>query len=265
MEEVTQVEGQEQQPITPEGEAEQVVTKENAEPSKPEGENPPEKTFTQKELDEIIAKRLERERETVSKKAAQEARDAWVAEQGWQDFKGNPIKTEAQYKEALKEQEIRKKYEGKVDDEILQELIESKKFREQYQKQQEESNKQAKQQQDYSEFLEYYEQAHGKEFNHKEDVIPAEVWAEVDKGKSLVDAYTRYENQRLKDQIAELTKQKEIEKQNEENAAASTGSVTGQGGKNTGYFTPEQVEAMSESEVNKHWDVIQKSMKAWKK
>ena len=38
-------------------------------------------------------------------RARQEARDSWIADQGY-EWKGKPIKTEAEYQSALKEQEL---------------------------------------------------------------------------------------------------------------------------------------------------------------
>lgn len=257
MEEI--IEQEQQQPeSTPAEPTEQAVNTENAEPSKPEGEQKPEKTFTQKELDEIVTKRIEREREATAKRVAQESRDAYIAEQGWVDHKGNPITTEAAYKQALKEQEMIDQYKSKeLPDDVIQELVEGKKFRETYTQQQKESEQRAKQEEDFKQFLETFPDVQTKD-------IPVEVWAEVDKGRSLVDAFTRHENKVLREQITKLTEKQQIEQQNAENAAISTGSVTGQGTATATRFTREQVAAMSVAETNKHWTAIQDSMKHWK-
>lgn len=53
--------------------------------------------------------------------------------------------------------------------------------------------------------------------------IPQEVWAQVQKGETLTNAYTRHENQRLQAEIAAL-------KQNEKNKQQSTGSLGGVSG-----------------------------------
>jgi hypothetical protein len=214
-----------------------------------------------KNVGEAIKKEVERREaqlkakyEQENKTLAQQARDNYIAEQNYQ-WNGKPIKTEAEYKEALKEQELRDKYSD-LPEEVQQELIESKKFRENYTKQQEESTKQAKQQEDYKQFLETFPDT-------KPEDIPKSVWDEVNKGKSLVDAFTRHENQSLKEQIKSLTEKKEIEQKNEENANSSTGSVTGQGNAKATRFTREQVAEMSRDEVQRNWDAINKSMKTW--
>ena len=86
--------------------------------------------------------------ERARQEAAQQARDSWIEEQGYA-WKDKPIKTEAEYKQALQEQElenkIRSQYQN-VPDEIVDELLESRKFREQFQSQQ----KATKEQQDFT-------------------------------------------------------------------------------------------------------------------
>jgi hypothetical protein len=85
----------------------------------------------------------------------------------------------------------------------------------------------------------------------------------VGKGKSLVDAFVRHENQSLKQRLEALEQAKQIEQQNQANAASSTGSVTGNGTSAPAFFTQEQVSKMSTSEVNKNWTAINESMKKW--
>lgn len=232
---------------------EQAVNMENAEPSVETVETKPEKTFTQAELDEIIQRRIERERESVGKKAAQEARDALIADENIQ-WNGKQIKTEAEYREMLKEQEIRKQYEGKVDDDLLDEIVEGKKFREQYNETQRQQAERTKQEADYKAFLDAYPDVEPQD-------VPQSVWDEVSKGKSLVDAYARHENQTLRQKLAEVEQAKQIEQQNQMNAANSTGSMTGKTGDTPTFFTQKQVNDMSTAEVNKHWAAINQSMK----
>lgn len=233
---------------------EQAVNTENAEPNT-EVETKPEKTFTQAELDSIIAKRIERERETTSRKASEEARNAVIAEENiiWN---GKQLTTYAEYKEMQKEQVLRKQYENQdLPEEVLNEIIEGKRFREQYESKAAEMERLAKEKTDAESFLQAYPDV-------KAEDIPKEVWAEVDKGKSLVDAYARHENQILREQLAEAKKAKEIEALNEQNASTSTGSVTGQGeAPKAAFYTQKQVLAMSNEETNRNWSAIQQSMK----
>jgi hypothetical protein len=235
---------------------EQAVTTENAAPSEEHVETKPEKTFTQAELDDIITKRLERDRESTSKKAAQSARDSYIAEQNY-EWQGKPIKTEAEYKQALREKELVEQYQEQgLPDDVVKELVESKKFREQYENDRKQSEASQKQQSEFKVFLDAYPDI-------KPDEIPPGVWEDVNKGTRLVDAYARHENKLLKDKLAAMEQGKQIEQQNELNASSSTGSVTGQGEGKPSVFTREQVKAMSQTETNKHWSAIQASMKSW--
>lgn len=234
---------------------EQAVTPENAEPNNGTVETPTVKTFTQDEVNEMITKRLERADQTAVKKAAQEARDAVIADMGYA-WNGQPIKTESEYKRAVADQ---KKYEDMQKQGMPQEAIDRilavERAQEETTAKLTEYESKSKQAQDAQQFLEAYPDV-------KAEDIPASVWQEVDKGKSLVDAYARHENLTLKQQIAEITKAKEIEALNAQNAASSTGSVTGQGSApTTTFYTQKQVAQMSLEETNRNWSAIQQSMK----
>jgi hypothetical protein len=162
--------------------------------------------------------------EKAVERARQEARDAWVAEQGY-EWKGKPIKSEAEYKQALKEQELESKIRAQysnVPDEIVNELLEGKRFREQYQTEKQTAEQKAAEQKMYADFLEAYPDV-------KSTDIPAEVWKEVKAGKNLTDAYVRYENKQLKDQLTSFQQQQQTAQANQANAAASTGSVKANG------------------------------------
>lgn len=255
MEEVTeQVETVETEETTQPTDTEQVENTENTEPST----ETTEKTFTQAELDEIIQKRVERAEQTTAKKTAQEARDAYIAEQGY-EWNGKKIANEAEYNQAVKEQELVKQYKDKdLPDDVIQELVEGKKFRDNYTETQKQLDDRVQRETDYQTFLESYPDA-------KPDDIPESVWQEVDKGTPLVDAYTRHENQRLKAELDELKGKQEIEQKNQENAESTTGSVTGKGETKGVYYTMEQVQKMSPSDVNKNYKAILDSQKHWYK
>jgi len=84
--------------------------------------------------------------------------------------------------------------------------------------------------------------------------IPNEVWEDVKNGNSLAAAFALFERKRT---VSE-NRAKEI---NELNAYRSSGRV----GNNTvsEYFSPEQVRAMSQSEVRANYSKIIESMKKW--
>lgn len=213
----------------------------------------------QLKLDKDRAKELAQKGMNYDKaveRAKQEGIDTYIANQGY-EWNGKPIKTEAEYKQALQEQELREKYSD-LPEEVQNELIESKKFREDYTRQQEESQAQAKQQEDYKLFLETFPDTEPKD-------IPQTVWDEVNKGRSLVDAFTRHENKSLKEQLKTLTEKKEIEQKNAENAESSTGSVTGQGNVNVDHITEDTFEKnRSDSNwVKKNFNKIMESRQKW--
>lgn len=171
------------------------------------------------ELDEENAKELAQKGLNYDKaieRAKQDSRDAYIAEQNY-EWNGKPITTEAEYKQALQEKELMDKYKDQnLPDDVISELIENRKFREQYKSKEQEQQEKAKQEQDFQEFLEAYPDI-------KAEDIPKEVWEDHAKGKTLVDAYSRHENKKLKEQLSAL-------KKNEENTKkAPVGSVTQHG------------------------------------
>lgn len=221
-------------------------------------------------VEKAFAARLAKERErleaeyrqrveTETKTAAQQARDSWIAEQGY-EWHGKPIKTEAEYKQALKEQEIENKVRqqySNVPDELLNELVESKRFREETlaeKKAREEKEAENKQ---YTDFLEAYPDV-------KPEDIPVEVWKEHKAGRNLLDAYVRYENQRLKDEMAKYQTQQQIEQANSKNAASSTGSAK-TSGKTGGFISKEDFEANKHDMkwVQKNLSILEESRRHW--
>lgn len=241
-------------------------------------QTPPEKTFTQAQLDEIIQKRLAKEQsrfENEKKSVAQQARDAYIAEQRyeWPPGSGKLITTEAEYQEALRESELMQRYQNQgLPDDVVQELIENRKFREQYQSQQkiiQEQQRRVQQERDfvtrrdamYAEFLEEFPDQNTEEAWAK---IPAEVWAEADRwlktggreGRRLADALTRYN-------WKQAQAQQQANDANSANANASTGSVKGQA-KSGAFFTREQVANMSREEIRTNYNAIKESEKHWK-
>lgn len=186
--------------------------------------------------------------EKAVERAKQEARDAYIAEQGY-EWNGKPITTEADYQQALREQQLIEQYQQRdLPDEVIQELIENRKFRENYEKQQQEIQLKTQREIDFQNFLQAYPDV-------KADSIPLSVWETVERGESLVNAYMRYENQLLKQKL-------NIETKNQENANSSIGAVRSTG-TTSPYYTREQVGKMSTAEVNQNWKQIQESMKKW--
>lgn len=156
-------------------------------------------------------------------RAKQEARDAVIAEQGYA-WNGKPITTEAEYKEALQEQEWMQKYQNQdLPEEVVQELIEGRKFREQLQSESKEKQEKEKADADFNDFFQYYKQANGREFNASKDPIPKEVWDIVGQGVPLKFAYMEHRSNELQSQVKVLKQNKENEQK------APIGSVTAHG------------------------------------
>jgi hypothetical protein len=197
-------------------------------------------------------------RREAEQKAKEKARDELIAEMYGES---HGIHSYAEYQQALAQQQeqarIQELIENNVPEDVAKEVIESKKFREQYAAEQKTRAEQEARNKDFTDFLTAYPDV-------KAESIPAEVWEENSKGKSLVDAYAKYENKLLKAKIAEFEKGQKAQEVNAKHAESSTGSVTGNGSSGQSYFTQEQVEAMSRAEINRHWKAINESMKNWK-
>lgn len=104
--------------------------------------------------------------------------------------------------------------------------------REQAQKQTAEANQRRqqadaarqRQEADIQEFVRRYQQVDPK-------TIPQSVWDDVRRGESLVNAYGRYEVQRLKEENQKLQQQLGIKEKNDKNKANAVGSVQTAGSK----------------------------------
>lgn len=105
-----------------------------------------------------------------------------------------------------------------IPEEYAKKLLEHDKFMQEYQTEKQMREQKEKEQKMYSDFLEAYPDV-------KPEDIPVEVWQEVKAGRDLTDAYARYENKRLKEEMAKYQTQQQTQQANEKNAAASAGSA----------------------------------------
>lgn len=167
----------------------------------------------------VFDKAIERER--------QQARDSVIAEMGytWND---KPITTEAEYKQAMMEQKIIEQYKDRdLPPEVIQELMESRRDREERQREKVAQEEQAKKQTEYNEFFQYFESVNDRKFDPEKDSLPPEVMAAVEKGANLKYAYMEHHNKELRNRL-------KIQSQNQANKQkAPVGSVTVNGGTNT--------------------------------
>ena len=168
-----------------------------------------------------------------------------------------------QYVQAVQEAEEREQLnqlvQNNIPQEYAQEMLENRKFRQQYQ-----AERQANQQREttnrmYQEFLDTYPDI-------KPEEIPPEVWQEVKQGKNLLDAYVRHENKSLKDKLNGFQTREQAAQANQANANSSTGSAKGNGLPDSGFISKEVFEA---NKGNQKWmydnyDKVRKSMGKWR-
>lgn len=220
----------------PEGATEQVEQTEDTAPS--------QKTFTQAELDQIIQKRLERERQKY------ESDPSIQFVKRMADMYGL---TPEQYIEAVRQQEEQAKLnelvQQNIPEELAKEILENRKFREETLAERRARQEEERQRKEFMDFFQNYPDV-------KPEEIPQEVWERNAQGVPLKYAYMEYEHKNLKDRLGKLEK-------NNSNSQSTAGSVTGQGAPEGAFFTREQVEKMSVAEVNRHWKAITESMKRW--
>jgi hypothetical protein len=219
-------------------------------------------------------KAVERARQEAAQEAAQKARDAVIAEMGY-EWKGKRITTEAEYRQALQEKEIEDRLKSQysnLPDEIVNEILENRRFREETlaeKKAREEAERKAQEEKDFaarrdSMFDEFIQEFPEYDTEEKWQSLPKEVWADADKwlktggreGRRLADALARHN-------LKQLTAQQQAAQANQANADSSTGSVKGQGNAGT-FFTREQVANMSREDIRANYAAIKESEKRWK-
>lgn len=203
-------------------------------------------------------------------RAKQEAEDAVYAGFGY-EWKGQPITSKADYERAINEQQmeerIRQQY-STLPDEVVEEIIAGKQFREKYQEKENETlreqqereqyeSQQATKQADNMEFLRLFSEENGRPWT-EQDALPKEVIEMAKQGKSLSDSYAWY--------LVSVYKQKMgAQEVNTKNAQSSTGSVTGNGAANDGFISFDTFEANkgNQSWVVKNLDRINESRNKW--
>jgi len=133
-----------------------------------------------------------------------------------------------EYIEAVQQQQEQERIDQLVEqgisEELAQEMLENRKFREQFEAEKRTKAEEEKKNADYQEFFDYFRQANDRDFVPNQDEIPQSVWEATEKGVPLKYAYMEHQNNQYKTQIQTL-------KQNESNARkAPIGSVTAHGG-----------------------------------
>jgi hypothetical protein len=136
--------------------------------------------------------------------------------------------TPQEYIEAVNQQQEQQRIDDLVQqgisEELAQEMLENRKFREQFEAEKRTKADEAKKNSEFNEFFDYFRQANDRDFNAQSDEIPQSVWDATEKGVPLKFAYMEHQNNHFKTQLQTL-------KQNESNKQkAPITSVTAHGG-----------------------------------
>lgn len=126
-------------------------------------------------------------------------------------------------KQAQQQAELDQLVQANIPEEYAREMLENRKFREQFQQMEQEKVQQAKADAEFNEFFAHFQSTEGRAFDPNKDQIPQSVWEATQKGVPLKTAYMEHQFQQLQQQLKTL-------KQNEANARkAPVGSVTNNG------------------------------------
>jgi ribosomal protein L20A (L18A) len=201
----------------------------------------------------------------IRRRAESEARDKLIAEM-YGDSHG--IRTYAEYQQALEEtkrqEELEKLVQQNIPEDYAVEMMESRKFRQQFEEQQRYIQERQIKDKMYQEFLEAY-----PEFNDSEKAktIPQEVWSKVREGKNLLDAFNNYKVKEYQKQFETIQNKEKAAEANQTNAQTSTGSVKGEGNPGSGYISKEVFESNKNNTkwMYDNYDLIKKSMGKWGK
>ena len=176
-----------------------------------------ERLFKQSELDAIIKDRLAREKQRYEAELKKHPVLSYLEEKAQKlgISVEQLIENDRKWEEQQKLNEL---IQQNIPPEFAQKLLEHDKIVQEYQTEKQIREQREKEQKMYLEFLEAYPDV-------KPEDVPVEVWQEVAKGRSLLDAYIRYENQKLKAEMAKYQQQQQNQQANQTNAASSTGSA----------------------------------------
>lgn len=199
----------------------------------------------------------------IRRRAETEALDKFIASQNLQFEDGRPIKTKAEYDEAVRFAEERQRQQALIDQgidpSIINQYVENLPEVQWARQQREQQTQQERTQADFNMFLQTYPDVNPND-------IPMEVWQQVQQGKSLVDAYAKHENALLKAEIEKFKKGQVTQQANKSTAATAIGSVTGQGAIPTDFISKETFEANKHDQnwMYKNYEQVRTSMNRWK-
>ena len=113
-------------------------------------------------------------------------------------------------KQWREQQKLDQLIQQNIPEDMAKEILENRKFREQYESQQKAKSNEEKQNAEYNEFFQFFKQVNDRDFDPQKDQIPNEVWQATQNGVPLKFAYMEHHNNQLRSQL-------KIQKQNEEN------------------------------------------------
>ncbi len=99
-----------------------------------------------------------------------------------------------------------------IPEDMAREIMENRKFREQFESERKTKQEEEKKNAEFSEFFEFYRDATGKEFTPGKDEIPPDVWEANQKGVPLKYAFMEHQMKDLQSQVKVLKQNKENEK-----------------------------------------------------
>lgn len=173
--------------------------------------------------------------------------------------KTHGIKTVAEYEAAMEKQTRQAeidaiKQEKNYSDEDAKEVFEARRIKEERQKEMESQNQKASEKAEVDrqnqDFLSFFKEENGRDYDAKTDKIPEEVWSAVAKGTQLKYAYMEHE-------LKQLKLGTKVADKNLENSEVALGSVKSDGVTDSP-LTAEQIESMSPKELMSRWDEVRK-------
>jgi hypothetical protein len=125
--------------------------------------------------------------------------------------------------QAQQQAEINQLVQANIPEEYAKEILDNRKFRDEFNRMEQEKAQQVKADAEFNEFFSHFQNTEGRAFDPNKDQIPQTVWEATQKGVPLKTAYMEHQFQQLQQQLKTL-------KQNEANARkAPVGSVTSNG------------------------------------
>lgn len=201
---------------------------------------------------------LRRKYEAEKVQIEREARDKAIADLGYVDIHGNPIKTEAEYKAAMSEKQAYERYQNAgLPEDVVSKLAKVDLLEQREQERAAAELTKQRMSKEHAEFLDYFNRLEGRAYSPDIDKIPPEVFQNAQRdGVPLKYAYADFKAAEYKAKVAEYEKGAQAAQANAKNAETSTGSVNGGG---------VQEAVISEEEIQNHANDVAWALKNYDK